>query len=154
MKIIYIEFLKLKTKARSWMGPILVFWLILIAYPLTVEFLKEKLVIGFFSVLWIAILISMMFAAEDIFTEDYNDGTLEQTMIVNSSFSLIVGVKIFIYWLFIGIPISLLSFIFSLGTSENLIISNTPKQFKKNSSENTYWLKTCLLYTSPSPRDS
>ena len=123
MKIIYIEFLKLKTKARSWMGPILVFWLILIAYPLTVEFLKEKLVIGFFSVLWIAILISMMFAAEDIFTEDYNDGTLEQTMIVNSSFSLIVGVKIFIYWLFIGIPISLLSFIFSLGTSENLIIS-------------------------------
>ena len=64
-----------------------------------------------------------MFAAEDIFTEDYNDGTLEQTMIVNSSFSLIVGVKIFIYWLFIGIPISLLSFIFSLGTSENLIIS-------------------------------
>ena len=82
MKIIYIEFLKLKTKARSWMGPILVFWLILIAYPLTVEFLKEKLVIGFFSVLWIAILISMMFAAEDIFTEDYNDGTLEQTMIV------------------------------------------------------------------------
>jgi heme exporter protein B len=38
MKIIYIEFLKLKTKARSWMGPILVFWLILIAYPLTVEF--------------------------------------------------------------------------------------------------------------------
>ena len=123
MKIIYIEFLKLKTKARSWMGPILVFWLILIAYPLTVEFLKEKLVIGFFSVLWIAILISMMFAAEDIFTEDYNDGTLEQTMIVDYSFSLIVGVKIFIYWLFIGIPISLLSFIFSLGTSENLIIS-------------------------------
>jgi hypothetical protein len=39
----------------------------MIAYPLTVEFLQEKLEVGFFSVLWIAILISMMLATEDIF---------------------------------------------------------------------------------------
>ena len=44
----------------------------MIAYPLTVEFLQDKLEVGFFSVLWIAILISMMLATEDIFTEDFN----------------------------------------------------------------------------------
>ena len=85
-----LEFLKLRKKTRSWLGPILVFWLIMLAYPLTVEFLQDKLEIGFFSVLWIAILISMMLATEDIFSEDYNDGSLEQTLIKNSSFSIII----------------------------------------------------------------
>lgn len=118
-----LEFLKLRKKTRSWLGPILVFWLIMLAYPLTVEFLQDKLEIGFFSVLWIAILMSMMLATEDIFSEDYNDGSLEQTLIKNSSFSFIIVTKIFTYWLLIGLPISILSFIFSLGTSEDLSLS-------------------------------
>ena len=123
MSRLRLELLKLKKKTRSWLGPILVFWLIMIAYPLTVDFLQDKLEIGFFSVLWIAILISMMLATEDIFTEDYNDGSLEQMMLKKSSFSVIVSLKTLSYWLFIGIPISVLSFIFSLGTTENFYSS-------------------------------
>ena len=118
-----LEFLKLRKKTRSWLGPILVFWLIMLAYPLTVEFLQDKLEIGFFSVLWIAILISMILATEDIFSEDYNDGSLEQTLIKNTSFSIIIVTKIFTYWLLIGLPISILSFVFSLGTTEDLSLS-------------------------------
>ena len=101
----------------------MVFWLIMLAYPLTVEFLQDKLEIGFFSVLWIAILISMMLATEDIFTEDFNDGSLEQTLIKNLSFSISIVTKIFTYWLLIGLPISILSFIFSLGTTEDFSLS-------------------------------
>ena len=123
MKTIKLEYLKLKKKTRSWLGPILVFWLIMIAYPLTVEFLQDKLEIGFFSVLWIAILISMMLATEDIFIEDYNDGTLEQIIIKNSSFQFLISMRIVMYRLMIGIPVSALSFIFTLGTSEDLVLS-------------------------------
>ena len=123
MKMLKLELLKLQKKTRSWLGPILVFWLIMIAYPLTVEFLQEKLEIGFFSVLWIAILISMMLAAEDIFTEDFNDGSLEQMMIKSSPFSILVSIKTLTYWMLIGIPISVLSFIFSFGTTENFSLS-------------------------------
>jgi len=123
MKSLKLEFLKLKKKTRSWLGPILVFWLIMIAYPLTMELLPENLEVGFFSVLWIATLISMMLATEDIFLEDFNDGTLEQTIIKTRSFSSLVSTKVFIYWLLIGIPISILSFIFSFGTTENFDIS-------------------------------
>tara|TARA_B100000575_G_scaffold91330_1_gene72614 strand:+ start:7999 stop:8646 length:648 start_codon:yes stop_codon:yes gene_type:complete len=123
MNIFEIEFIKLSKKTRSWLGPILVFWLIMIAYPLTVEYIEDKFETTFFSVLWIAILISMMLAAEDIFTEDYNDGSLEQSVLKNSSFPLLISLKIFIYWLLIGIPISGLSFIFSFGTSEDIILS-------------------------------
>ena len=95
----------------------------MIAYPLTVELLQDKLQIGFFSVLWIAILISMMLATEDIFTEDYNDGSLEQTIIQESSFSRNIGLKVFIYWFLTGIPVSILSFIFSFGTTQNFGLS-------------------------------
>ena len=123
MKLLKLEFLKLKKKSRSWLGPILVFWLIMIAYPLTVELLPEKLEVGFFSVLWIATLISMMLATEDIFLEDFNDGSLEQTMIKTTSFASLISTKVFIYWLLIGIPISLLSFIFSFGTTTNFALS-------------------------------
>ena len=123
MNELKLEYLKLKKKTRSWLGPILVFWLIMLAFPLTVEFMQDKLEIGFFSVLWIAILISMMLASEDIFIEDYNDGSLEQTIIKNTSFQFLISIRIIIYWLMIGVPISILSFIFSLGTSEDLSLS-------------------------------
>lgn len=123
MDIFKIEFLKLRKKTRSWLGPILVFWLIMIAYPLTVEYLQENMIIGFFSVLWIAILLSMMLATEDFFIEDFNDGSLEQTIIKSNSFSIFIVTKTFTYWLLIGIPISILSFVFSLGTSENMTLS-------------------------------
>ena len=123
MNELKLEYLKLKKKTRSWLGPILVFWLIMLAFPLTVEFMQDKLEIGFFSVLWIAILISMMLATEDIFIEDYNDGSLEQTIIKNTSFQFLISIRIIVYWLMIGVPISMLSFIFSLGTSEDLSLS-------------------------------
>ena len=123
MNELKLEYLKLKKKTRSWLGPILVFWLIMLAFPLTVEFMQDKLEIGFFSVLWIAILISMMLATEDIFIEDYDDGSLEQTIIKNTSFQFLISIRIVVYWLMIGVPISILSFIFSLGTSEDLLLS-------------------------------
>ena len=123
MDIFKLEFLKLRKKTRSWLGPILVFWLIMIAYPLTVEYLQEYMNIGFFSVLWIAILLSMMLATEDFFIEDFNDGFLEQTIIKSNSFSLLISSKIFTYWLLIGLPISILSFVFSLGSSDNMTLS-------------------------------
>ena len=123
INLIRLEFLKLRKKTRSWLGPIIVFLLIMIAYPLTVEFLQEKLEIGFFSVLWIAILISMMLATEDIFTEDFNDGFLELMVIQNSSFSSRVSIKVFAYWFLIGVPVSFLGFIFSYGTTGNFSLS-------------------------------
>ena len=108
---------------RSWLGPILLFILIMVSYPLTIEFLEQDLKKGFYSLLWIAILLSMMFSTEDIFLEDYNDGSLEQIIISSTSFPFMVAKKILIYWLMIGIPISILSFLFSLGITQNLSIS-------------------------------
>jgi len=117
MEIIKFEFLKLLKKSRGWLGPILVFILIMVAYPLTVEVSDVELSQSFFSILWIAALLVLMLATEDIFLEDFNDGTLEQYAILQKNLSLIIGSKIFVYWFVIGIPISLIGMIFCVGTT-------------------------------------
>ena len=115
MDIVKFEFLKLLKKSRGWLGPILVFVLIMIAYPLTVEISDIELSQAFFSILWIAALLVMMLATEDIFLEDFNDGSLEQNAISQKSLPLIICSKIFVYWLVIGVPISILGSIFCIG---------------------------------------
>ena len=115
MSVIKYELLKLRSKSRGWLGPILVFILIMVAFPLTVEISNKDLGQSFFSVLWIAMLLVMMLATEDIFLEDYNDGSLEQFAISNINMSYLVAAKIFIYWLLIGVPISILGSLFCLG---------------------------------------
>ena len=120
MKLINFEFLKLRKKSRGWLGPILVFILIMTAFPLTVEILNSNLEQAFFSVLWIATLLVMMLATEDIFLEDYNDGTLEQTAIKYDSLGLLVAIKIFVYWSLIGIPISLIGALYAFGITGSI----------------------------------
>lgn len=117
MEIIKFEFLKLLKKSRGWLGPILVFILIMVAYPLTVEVSDVKLSQSFFSILWIAALLVIMLATEDIFLEDFNDGTLEQYAILQKNLSFIIGSKVFVYWLVIGVPISIIGTIFCVGTT-------------------------------------
>ena len=134
MNIFRFEFLKLSRKSRGWLGPILVFVLIMIAYPLTVEVSNLELGQSFFSVLWIATLLVMMLATEDIFLEDYNDGSLEQLSISNGNLSFVIAVKIFIYWMLIGIPISIIGFLFCIGIT--------------NSSQNSIYVLPIILVAS------
>ena len=124
MNIIKYELLKLRSKSRGWLGPILVFILIMVAFPLTIEISNNDLGQSFFSVLWIAMLLVMMLATEDIFLEDYNDGSLEQFAISNINLSYVVAAKIFIYWLLIGVPISLLGSLFCLGVTNSIYLAS------------------------------
>jgi len=112
-----LELFKLRKKLRAWLGPILVFLLITISFPLTVELASDDLKNVFYSVLWIASLLTVMVSVEGIFLEDYEDGTLEKFSVSNDSLFAMVFMKIFIYWLLIGVPISLLGTFFSISMS-------------------------------------
>ena len=115
--IFKLELFKLRKKLRAWLGPILVFLLITISFPLTVELASDDLKNVFYSVLWIASLLTVMVSVEGIFLEDYEDGTLENFSVSNDSLFAMVFMKIFIYWLLIGVPISLLGTFFSISMS-------------------------------------
>ena len=117
------EALKLVKKTRAWLGPILIFILIMVAFPLTVELTSNNLSDAFYPVLFISILLVMVLATEDIFLEDYEDGTLELFFISEKSLSQWVFLKIFMHWLFIGVPISLLGAFFNIGANNDLASS-------------------------------
>ena len=114
------EVLKLVKKTRAWLGPILIFILIMVAFPLTTELTSNNLSDAFYPVLFISILLVMMLATEGIFLEDYEDGTLELFLISKKSLSQWVFLKIFMHWLLIGVPISLLGAFFNLGANNDL----------------------------------
>ena len=54
-----LEFFKLYKKLRAWLGPILIFLLIMISFPLTLEMANEELKEVFYSILWIATLLTV-----------------------------------------------------------------------------------------------
>ena len=70
-----------------------------------------------------AALLVIMLATEDVFLEDFNDGTLEQYAILQKNLSFIIGSKVFVYWLVIGVPISIIGTIFCVGTTSQTVFS-------------------------------
>lgn len=90
------EGLKLIKKTRAWLGPILIFILIMVAFPLTVELTSNNLSDAFYPVLFISILLVMMLATEGIFLEDYDDGTLE-LFLISKKLTISMGVPKNIY---------------------------------------------------------
>jgi len=70
------------------------------------------------GVLWVAALLASMLALENLFSNDYNDGSLEQMLLVPQPLSVLVFAKITAHWLITGLPLVLISPI--LGIQYNL----------------------------------
>ena len=131
--LILIEAYKLFKRSRAWIGPVLVFLLIIISFPLTLEVSSENPPEIYLSFVWISALVVSMLGTELIFSDDFEDGTLEQHAI-NSQLVEIVFYKILVHWILIGVPIAFVAFLFvlsldfsfqlSLMTLFCLIISN------------------------------
>lgn len=63
--------------------------------------------------MWICTTFVLQISTSNLFASDYNDGILEQFFIQPLSSELIIIYKIFAHWLLFGLPISVISFIFS-----------------------------------------
>ena len=61
------------------------------------------------GVIWVAALLSALLGLENLFREDFRDGTLEQLMLSPSSFTAVISIKVLCHWLFIIVPLILVS---------------------------------------------
>lgn len=61
------------------------------------------------GVLWVAALLASMLALGRMLSADYEDGTLEQTVLAPVSLQLTVGAKVLAHWLVSGLPLVLVS---------------------------------------------
>lgn len=123
----FLEAFKLRHKLRSWLGPLLIMILVLIAFPLSIDISQYDLNKFYFSVIVVSLLMISFLATESIFSEDYEDGTLEQLHLEEKDFYKIVLAKILTYVCFIGIPMALIGSVFSFANGVS--VSEVPKIF-------------------------
>lgn len=121
------EAFKLRYKLRSWLGPLLIMMLVLIAFPLSIDISQYDLNKFYFSVIVVALLMISFLATESIFSEDYEDGSLEQLYLKEKDFYKVVFAKILTYVFFIGVPMALIGSIFSIANGISL--QDAPKIF-------------------------
>ena len=121
--LLFIEGFKLFKRSRAWIGPVLVFLLIIISFPLTLDINSDNPPQIYLSFIWISSLMVTMLGTELIFSEDFEDGTLEQYA-VNNKLIEIVFYKILVHWALIGIPLAFVAFLFILSLNISIHISS------------------------------
>ena len=121
--LLFIEGFKLFKRSRAWVGPVLVFLLIIISFPLTLDINSDNPPQIYLSFIWISTLLVTMLGTELIFSEDFEDGTLEQYA-VNNRLIEIVFYKILVHWVLIGITLAFVAFLFILSLNISIHISS------------------------------
>jgi len=115
VRLIKSEIFKLSKKLKSWLGPLLIMILVLIAFPLSIDISQFDLDKFYFSIIVVSILMTSFVATEGMFEEDFEDGSLEQEFLLEKDFYKLALAKIFVFVILIGIPLALIGAIFSFA---------------------------------------
>ena len=115
VRLIKSEIFKLLKKLKSWLGPLLIMILVLIAFPLSIDISQFDLDKFYFSIIIVSILMTSFVATEGMFEEDFEDGSLEQEFLLEKDFYKLALAKIFVFVFLIGIPLALIGAIFSFA---------------------------------------
>ncbi|MDC1013121.1 MAG: hypothetical protein EBR50_03730 [Proteobacteria bacterium] len=115
VRLIKSEIFKLLKKLKSWLGPLLIMILVLIAFPLSIDISQFDLDKFYFSIIVVSILMTSFVATEGMFEEDFEDGSLEQEFLLEKDFYKLALAKIFVFVILIGIPLALIGAIFSFA---------------------------------------
>ena len=107
------EFLVYSRKSASFVSPVVFFLISISLYPIAISSDPEVLSNIAPGLIWITVLLSTLISFQNIFTEDFEDGSIEIMLSTNANLSMIVLVKVFVNWIFSCLPIIFLS-IFSI----------------------------------------
>ena len=72
-RLLKTESFKLSNKLKSWLGPLLIMVLVLIAFPLSIDISQYDLEKFYFSIIVISLLMTSFVATEGMFEEDFED---------------------------------------------------------------------------------
>jgi heme exporter protein B len=85
------------------------FIMVITLFPLAIGPSPEILQRVSGAVIWVAAILSLLLGMERMFRDDFNDGTLEQYMLLSTPLYLIVLVKVLTHWLIHILPLLILS---------------------------------------------
>ena len=108
-KILKKEFLIYSRKSSSFISPVVFFLISISLYPIGISNDPDILKNLAPGLIWITVLLSTLISFQNIFSEDYEDGSIELLLASGQNLSLIVLIKIFMNWIFSCLPIIILS---------------------------------------------
>lgn len=113
VRMIYRD-LALAMRKRAEVVVTLFFFMIAVSlFPLALgpESLQNKAMLRQMGpiIIWVAALLASMLSLNHLFANDYQDGTLEQLMLIPQPLSLMVLSKVVAHWMTSGLPLVLLS---------------------------------------------
>ena len=113
IKYLSQEQTKLIYKSRAWLTPLILFALIMIAFPLSIDLFGKQTSDLFMIIIVISLLLTNYLAIDDILLEDYEDGSFEQFLTQNKSLFSSVLAKLIILIIYKALPLSLLTILFA-----------------------------------------
>ena len=82
--------------------PFIFFVIVVFLFPLSVKPEPELLQIMLPGCIWVSVVLATMMGLDNVFRDDFSDGSLEQFIISSRSLALIVIAKILAHWLVTG----------------------------------------------------
>ena len=110
LKNIILRDIMLAMRRKTEVLTTLFFFLIVISlFPLGIGSDKQLLITIAPGVVWVAALLASMLALERLFAADYDDGTLEQMLLIPQPAFILVTGKVLAHWLLTGLPLVLMA---------------------------------------------
>lgn len=93
---------------KSWLNSLLFFVMILLFFPMTIpaDPQLDRIIVP--GLVWVALLLANLLAAERLFQVDYDEGALELWIVSGQPLTILVCAKIFVHWILTIIPLLLL----------------------------------------------
>lgn len=95
----------------QWLYPLVLFLLIMTLFPLAIGAEPTILLRLATSAVWIAVLLSLVMGIEELFRPDFDNGTLAQLIVSDSSLAVWIAVRLALHWLFSAALVAILSFL-------------------------------------------
>ena len=114
LSVLYRDILLAVRRRRELANPLVFFVIVVSMFPLGVSPEKELLSDMAAGVVWVTALLATIISMDSMFRSDYEDGSLEQLLLLPGPKILLIGAKITAHWLTIGVPLILLAPIMSL----------------------------------------
>ena len=103
------EFVSYKKRSSTYLSTIVFFLITISLYPLALSNDPNDLALLAPGITWICVLLSTLLSIQNIFNEDFEDGSLDIFFSLRSTTLSLVLIKILVNWIFSLLPIIILS---------------------------------------------
>ncbi|MDA9556832.1 heme exporter protein CcmB [Vibrio sp.] len=101
------------------LNPLWFFIIVITLFPLSIGPEPQLLSRIAAGIVWVAALLSALLSLERLFRDDFQDGSLEQLMLMPLPLSVVVIAKIIAHWVLTGLPLIIISPLLALLLSLN-----------------------------------